>query len=562
MIACDAVQRAAQRQQAAQRCCLGLLEQAAGQIRYDSVVIVQQPQPVADEYSLSREGVLRVRGHAGPPPPDFEGLLCRQGATEVHVVPVRLTGDEFSVEIPAASMPAFGATLPLRDGVWSLKLRPTGQPGAQPVQLTWDPGRLGQFRKRSARLGRKTFVLTAAKDSTVTLTVGPDLGLADGGRVRRKALRDVYYPLLQRRPVRDSVVFVSFKGKSCSDNPLGISQELRRRGDDREHIWAIGDWSVPVPDGARPVLMWTEAFWDVLARSSYIISNDELPARFSKRPGQLYVQTWHGTLLKRIGFDVEDLKIPEAKKYNEVLAQEVAKWDLALSPNPFSTPLMRRAFRYDGQICESGYPRNDVLSRGDTAALAGQVRERLGLPAGKKVVLYAPTWRDNQYYASGRYRFDLRLDLQDAHRRLGEDYVFLIRGHHQAADDVPAELAPGFAVNVTMYPDVCELLLVADVLITDYSSMMCDFAATGKPMVFYTYDLEEYRDNLRGFNLDLEAEAPGPLLATSAEVIQAVADLDAVTARHRARYEAFAAKFCALDDGKAGARACDAIFGA
>ncbi len=524
---------------------------------------MRQQQPVADEFSWSQDGILTVRGgQPGPPVPDFEGLLCRRGATEVHVVPVRPTAGRCTVEIPAASMPAFGARLPLRDGVWELKLRPTGQPGAEPVPLTWDPARLGELKQRRIRLDRKTFVLTAATDGALALTVAPALGLADGSRARRKVVRDVYYPLLRRRPVRDSVVFVSFKGRSCSDNPLGISQELRRRGDDREHVWAVSDWSVPVPDGARPVLMWTEAFWDALARSSHVISNDELPVRFSKRPGQLYVQTWHGTLLKRIGFDVEDLKIPEAKKYNEVLAQEVAKWDLALSPNPFSTPLMRRAFRYDGQICESGYPRIDVLCGGDTAALAGQVRERLRLPPGKKVVLYAPTWRDDQYYASGRYRFDLRLDLQDAHRQLGEDYVFLIRGHHQAADDVPAELETGFAVNVTMYPDVAELLLVADVLITDYSSMMCDFAATGKPMVFYTYDLAEYRDNLRGFNLDLEAEAPGPLLATSAEVIAAVADLDAVTARHRARYEAFAAKFCSLDDGKAGARACDAIFGA
>ncbi len=528
------------------------------------MVNVAELQAVADEGSWSPDGVLTVRGrHAGPPVPDFEALLCRQGATEVHVVAVQLAGDDrFAVEVPAARMPVFGTSLPLRDGVWELKLRRKGEPGAEAVPLTWDQARLGGLRKGRIRLDRKSFALTAGKQGQLTLAVAPALALADGGRVRRKVLRDVLYPLQQRRPVRESIVFISFKGRSCSDNPLGISQQLRRRGDDREHIWAVSDWSVQVPDGARPVLMWTQAFWDALARSRHIISNDELPVTFSKRAGQLYVQTWHGTLLKRIGFDIEDPKFAGGKKYNEVLAQEVAKWDLALSPNPFSTPHMRRAFRYEGQICESGYPRNDVLCSGDTAALAGQVRERLGLPAAKKIVLYAPTWRDNRYYEAGRYRFDLRLDLDDAHRQLGDDYAFLIRGHHQAADDVPAEPTPGFAVNVTTYPDVSELLLVADVLITDYSSMTCDFAATGKPMVFHTYDLEEYRDNLRGFNFDLEAEAPGPLLATSAEVIAAVGDIEEVAARHRARYEAFAAKFCSLDDGKAGARACDAIFGA
>jgi CDP-glycerol glycerophosphotransferase len=371
----------------------------------------------------------------------------------------------------------------------------------------------------------------------------------------------MYYPLQQRRQLRDSVVFISFKGKSCNDNPLGISQELRRRGDDREHIWVVNDWSVPVPDGAKAVLANTEAYWDALARSKYVISNDDMPARFEKRQGQLYVQTWHGTLLKRIGFDVENPQFISGTKYNEHLARDVAKWDLAISPNPFSTPHMRRAFRYDGEILESGYPRNDVLCSGEATALAATVRARLGLPAGKKVVMYAPTWRDNQYYASGRYRFDFRLDLQDAYRRLGDDYVFLVRGHHQMADDVPEDIRPGFMLNVTAYPDISELFLVTDALITDYSSMMCDFAATGKPMVFYTYDLEDYRDNLRGFNLDFEAEVPGPLLATSAEVVTAVGDLDAVAAQYRAKYEAFAVKFCSLDDGKAGARACDRIFG-
>ena len=247
----------------------------------------------------------------------------------------------------------------------------------------------------------------------------------------------------------------------------------------------------------------------------------------------MYVQTWHGTLLKRIGFDVENPQFISGTKYNEHLARDVAKWDLAISPNPFSTPHMRRAFRYDGEILESGYPRNDVLCSGDAPALAAAVRARLGLPAGKKVIMYAPTWRDNQYYASGRYRFDFRLDLQDAYRRLGDDYVFLVRGHHQMADDVPDDIRPGFMLNVTAYPDISELFLVTDALITDYSSMMCDFAATGKPMVFYTYDLEDYRDNLRGFNLDFEAEVPGPLLATSAEVVAALGDLDAVAGEYR-----------------------------
>ncbi len=592
---------------------MGREEIAVEQTRYGNVTIVRRPlRPVIDEHAWSDDGTLTLRGaYADLPGQELEAMLYRRAATEVQVLPVQRDAGRFVLQIPAAGMPVFGARQPLRDGIWTIRMRAAGPgsapaasrvsgpgdispggrppvppagsgpaasrvsgpgdispagrppvpPAQEPVLPVYDHSRLAEVTDRKLEFGHKTYVFSTTEYDLPMLVVAPVLGLAEHGRIQRKVLRDMYYPLQQRRQLRDSVVFVSFKGKSCNDNPLGISQELRRRGDDREHIWVVNDWSVQVPEGARPVLMNTEAYWDALARSRYIISNDDMPARFEKRQGQMYVQTWHGTLLKRIGFDVENPQFVSGTKYNEHLARDVAKWDLALSPNPFSTPHMRRAFRYDGEICESGYPRNDVLCSGDTSALAATVRARLGLAAGKKVVMYAPTWRDNQYYASGRYRFDFRLDLQEAYRRLGDDYVFLVRGHHQMADDVPDDIQPGFMLNVTAYPDLSELFLVTDALITDYSSMMCDFAPTGKPMVFYTYDLEDYRDNLRGFNVDFEAEVPGPLLATSAEVVTALGDLDAVTEQYRARYEAFVTKFCPLDDGKAGARACDRIFG-
>jgi len=175
-------------------------------------------------------------------------------------------------------------------------------------------------------------------------------------------------------------------------------------------------------------------------------------------------------------------------------------------------------------------------------------------------VLYAPTWRDNQFYAAGRYRFDLRLDLARAQQALGDEYVILIRGHHHMADDVPDASRPGFALNVTRYPDISELFLVSDVLVTDYSSVMFDYACTGRPMLFFTYDLSEYRDNLRGFYFDLQAEAPGPLLANSDDLITAIGDIDSFAVRYAAEYRAFAAKFCPFDDGKVAARICDHLF--
>ncbi len=527
-----------------------------------NVAIVQGDlRPVIDENAWSAEGRLTLRGsYPAPAGGRYEAVLRRRGSADRHVVALSRDGERFSIGIDAGAMPSFGRLLPLRDGRWDVFVRRVGAADAGLVGLVYDHARLTQVTGDKVGIGPKSYRFTTAGYDAPMLVAKPMVKLSEKGRFQRKLLRSAYYPLQQRWPLRDAVLFVSWKGKQCGDNPLGIAAELRRRGDDREHIWAVNDWSVATPDNARVVLRGTEEYYEALARSRYVIANDDMDAVFSKRDGQVYVQTWHGTPLKKIGFDVERPQFISGSRYFDQLANDVAKWDLLLSPNPFSTQVMRRAFRYDGEITDSGYPRNDILLSGDAAGVAATVRQRLGLPAGKRVVLYAPTWRDNQYYASGRYRFDFRLDLERAWQELGDDHVVLFRGHHHMADDVPAGSRPGFAVNVTGYPDISELFLVSDVLVTDYSSVMFDFAATGRPMLFFTYDLEQYRDDLRGFYFDFAAEAPGPLLATSDEVLAAIGNIDSAAAQYRGAYQKFTEKFCPLDDGKAGARACDRIF--
>ncbi len=522
-------------------------------------VVLRGAIPVITDYTWSTDGRLTFRGRYGEPDTAVEAALQRIGAAELHLVPVERDRDTFSVTADVAAMPVFGRREPLRDGEWQLKIRRAGR-AADWIAPGYDHVRLATVDDRRHQFGPKAYRLTTSGRESPVLTVEP-LSVAEQGRVLRRVLREAYYPLQQRRGLRDAVVFLSFKGRQVSDNPLGIAAELRRRGDTREHIWVVNDWAVQVPDDASAVLFDGKACWDALARSAYLVSNDDMPRGFTKRPGQFYVQTWHGTPLKRIGFDVAKMQSFAGREYMELLAHDIACWDLLLSPSPVSTPILQRAFRFGGEILESGYPRNDVLVCADRLAIAAQVRERIGVPAGKRVVMYAPTWRENQFYASGRYRFDLQLDLDRAWHELGDDYVILLRGHHQTADDAPAAARRGFVVNVTGYPDVAELILASDALITDYSSMMCDFAVTGRPMLFFTYDLADYRDSVRGLYIDLEREAPGPLLATSDEVIDAIGSLGSFSARYQDAYAAFVAKFCPLDDGKAGARVCDRVFG-
>jgi CDP-glycerol glycerophosphotransferase len=214
---------------------------------------------------------------------------------------------------------------------------------------------------------------------------------------------------------------------------------------------------------------------------------------------------------------------------------------------------MKRAFQYDGEILESGYPRNDVLLAPKSDERARTVRERIGLPDDKKVVLYAPTWRDDQFYQAGNYKFDMRLDVERAAAALGDDHVLLVRKHSNIVDAVPGA-GDGFVWDVSSYPDIAELFLITDVLVTDYSSLMFDFANTGRPMLFFTYDLEYYRDQLRGFYFDFEKRAPGPLIQDSDELIQALRDIDAISARYTDTYQEFRDVFCDLDDGHASER--------
>ncbi len=346
-------------------------------------------------------------------------------------------------------------------------------------------------------------------------------------------------------------VFASWSGR-YSDSPRAIADELQRRGIPVEQHWLIeSEVAGPVPGGvnlAAPEGPATEA---LLESAQLIVSNDVLAHAFAKSPETHYLQTWHGTPLKRIAHDVERPRFKEARNYETWLPRDVARWDTLLSPNRFSTDVLRRAFRFEGEVIETGYPRNDVLSSPARDAIRARVRDELGIGEGVRAVLYAPTWRDAD-------PFSLHLDLEALRRELGEEWVVLLRVHWQVAATARIDAMPN-VIEVSGHQDINQLYLAADVLLTDYSSAMFDFAITGRPVLFFVYDLVEYRDEIRGFYFDFESEAPGPLLASNAEVIAALCDLDAVVERHAEAFAAFRERYCHLEDGCASARVVDAI---
>ena len=350
------------------------------------------------------------------------------------------------------------------------------------------------------------------------------------------------------------IVYHSFEGR-YSDNPRVLYEALLAREEPHEHLWLVD----PAHAAGFPADVATAAYGSrecirALEQADVVVANTHTDLVWTKRPDALYLQTWHGTPLKRIHFDV--LWAPEGRL--DRLSGDVAQWDVLLSPNRASSERLRGAFGYTGEVLESGYPRNDILSAPGAPAIRDRVRRRLGIEPDTTAVLYTPTWRDDVVFAEGDREFALDFDIDGFTRRLGDDHVLLLRLHYMLTGRL--EVADHRAVrDVSFYPDVSELYLAADVLVTDYSSTMFDFAVTGKPLLFYTYDLEDYESRVRGFYFDLASVAPGPLLRSNDELLDALARMPDLSAGYAARYEHFRKTFCHLEDGHATERVLDRV---
>ncbi len=356
---------------------------------------------------------------------------------------------------------------------------------------------------------------------------------------------------LQRRfhsaklKAKDQIYFESFNGRQATCNPLALDREVARRFPGIKRYWGVVDRSVAVPEGAIPVVAGTTAWWDARESSRLVIANEWLKGRYLHQPYQVVLQTWHGSMLKRIGLDRPNRNMADRM----ILLEERAKWDYLLSQNPHSTAIFPSAYDWHGEIWEEGYPRNDDLSLYGGEA----IRELLGIRPDQTALLYAPTWRDT---AAGMVTF---LDLADLTAKLGDSYVILLRGHSRTMGHGADVLIPG-VIDVTTYPNITDLFRAADAMITDYSSVMFDFSVTGRPMIFFVPDLDDYRDSVRGVYFDLSTQAPGPVVFTQDEVLDAVRAIEKDRDGYAERYRAWQEKYNPHDDGQSARRVIDRLF--
>ena len=379
-----------------------------------------------------------------------------------------------------------------------------------------------------------------------------------------------------------AVIFEAFLGRRFADSPKAIYEAMCAdpRFDDWTFYWAFKKSSHrkkarrdPSTQRAQLILRGTEEYFDAFQTCKYWVTNNRVSDYITPKADQVFVQTWHGTPLKKLGCDQVG-KSGSAYNSNDELAKrykvDAEKWTFLLSPSPYTSEHLSTAFGVEGArkeqvVLESGYPRNDYIVNTLTAPDAEErvraLKLELGIPEedlDKKVLLYAPTWREDQYVDGGGYQFKLDLDIDELQKRFGDEWIILLRTHYYVASKIDTTGWEGFVYNVSGKADVNPLYCMADALCTDYSSVFYDYANTKRPLLFFWPDREHYEQELHEFYMDPET-IPGPKCETTEEFCEALAAIDSWYDEYGEAYEQFQQDFCPWDDGHASERVIEAM---
>lgn len=374
-----------------------------------------------------------------------------------------------------------------------------------------------------------------------------------------KKLALLYYRLLLRHvtPSKKHIVFVSSVGRSLSGSPAAICRCMLKDPFFKgcTFTWVITDKTLTIPEdlcSCKYVVQNSPAYFKAMAKAGIWVSDGRLADYLIKRPEVLYLQTWHGTPLKKLALDMDKLYMSENKAlatYHEEFRRNTTTWDGLISQNHYSSEIFRRCFAFDKAMLEIGYPRNDIMFQKSSPEALAALRKQYHLPLDKKILLYAPTWRDDQFYANGIYKFVSALDFDQMYRALSDEYVLIIKYHYLVKEHLDFGRYHGFIRTFSADTDITDLYLVSDLLVTDYSSAMFDYTLLHRPVLFFVPDLETYRSDLRGFYFDLFADAPGPISTTTDALCTAITQYD--PALYQESYQAFCKRFHSFDDGHA-----------
>ncbi|MED1089107.1 CDP-glycerol glycerophosphotransferase family protein [Bacillus paramycoides] len=371
--------------------------------------------------------------------------------------------------------------------------------------------------------------------------------------------KETFYRVLNKvLPVnKKTVVFQSYYGNSYACNPKAIYEEMLNQNRDMKAVWIIKNLETEILGNPIKVQPYSIKYYYYMAIAKYFVNNGNFPDFYEKRSGTIHLQTWHGTPLKRLGLDIDPSSPAYAENTSPELIRRNERWDYLIGPNTYTSKILQRAYNFKKNVLEVGYPRNDMFYSQNNKERINEIKKLLNISPDKKVILYAPTWRD---YEKRHEPYAFRFDLDKFQQEFGNEYVLLLRLHYFDAARMHITGYEKFVYNVTYYNDIQDLYLISDVLITDYSSVMFDYANLNRPMIFFTYDLLRYGSQIRGFYIDFKKEAPGPLVQNENQLFKALHQIDTVQKKYESKYQKFREKFCHLEDGKASKRTIDTVF--
>lgn len=368
-----------------------------------------------------------------------------------------------------------------------------------------------------------------------------------------------------------TILFEVFGGRNYSCSPKYIYEKMIDMPEfkDYKFVWSFKNASkhdIKKTDNLIIVKHNSKQYYKYCACSKYWIVNSIMNEHITKKKNQVYVQCWHGTPLKKLRNDIEVTgsvlnTIQEIRKRND---RDASRFDFFLSPSKFATEKFTSAFNLVNLgkkdiIIEEGYPRNQLLFTYNDDDVK-KIKQKFGIPDNKKVIFYMPTFRDNQHTSGVGYTYNLAIDFERLRKKFSNEYVILFSAHYFVANSIDLTQYEGFVINANgILDDVNEAYIISDIIMTDYSSVFFDYANLKRPMLFYMYDIDDYKGNLRDFYLDLD-ELPGPIAKNQDELEYNLENIDEIFKNYSEKYKIFNQKFNYLDDEYATQRVINKIF--
>lgn len=406
------------------------------------------------------------------------------------------------------------------------------------VNQKWVPVRY-DFGRPKTMLRLKNYLLRIQGDEMGMVQFVPEspwTNKLESHETVRKVLTRVAYSFMRLLPIKKNLwVFDAYWASQYASNERAMYEYLENKHPEMKSVWALKDTSLEIPGSGSKVREKSFAYYMTLARAKYLVQNANFPQEYIKRPGQIEVETLHGTFMKTMGFD-EPHFAAGSRETKRRFAQRNSRWDYIVSPSKFMdfSPFV---FRSRARVIHSGFPRNDRLINDNNVETISSLKRRFNVPLENEVVLYAPTFRQQG-------GFDFRFDIEQFLKRLGDRQTLVVRLHYFVAKEIDFSKYAGRVINASQYDNIEDLYLMSDVLVTDYSSVMFDYAVTNKPMIFFAYDLEWYLNpSNRGTYLDYENVVPGPIVEDSTELIDKLSNLESLRLTYADKMTAFRDRF-------------------